>query len=98
MHRTDAVELAEWMGDEWVTRRFESGVGGGTWLLGQKRFPFQPSICLRIIFFLFGLKGICHSWYHTGQGFGSLHRPIEGHAEHMKSLPPNLRLVFLVAE
>ncbi|CAJ1358188.1 unnamed protein product, partial [Effrenium voratum] len=31
MHRTDAVELAEWMGDEWVTRRFESGVGGGTW-------------------------------------------------------------------
>lgn len=30
-HRTDALELAEWMGDAWETRRFESGVGGGTW-------------------------------------------------------------------
>ena len=30
-HRTDAIELAEWMGDTWETRRFESGVGGGTW-------------------------------------------------------------------
>ncbi|CAL1132382.1 unnamed protein product [Cladocopium goreaui] len=30
-HRTDALELAEWMGDHWETRRFESGVGGGTW-------------------------------------------------------------------
>ena len=28
-HRTDALELAEWMGDRWGTRRFESGVGGG---------------------------------------------------------------------
>ena len=28
-HRTDALELAEWMGDHWETRRFESGVGGG---------------------------------------------------------------------
>eukprot|EP00930_Biecheleria_cincta_P029363 TRINITY_DN20433_c0_g1_i1.p1 TRINITY_DN20433_c0_g1~~TRINITY_DN20433_c0_g1_i1.p1 ORF type:complete len:2411 (-),score=384.04 TRINITY_DN20433_c0_g1_i1:107-7339(-) len=30
-HRSDAIELAEWMGDHWTTRRFESGIGGGTW-------------------------------------------------------------------
>ena len=33
-HRTDALELNEWMGDHWETRRFESGVGGGVELQG----------------------------------------------------------------
>lgn len=34
-HRTDALELAEWMGDRWETRRFESGVGGGASDVGK---------------------------------------------------------------
>jgi len=30
-HRVDAVDLAEWDGKDWQPRRFEAGIGGGTW-------------------------------------------------------------------
>lgn len=41
-HRTDALELNEWMGDHWETRRFESGVGGGVELQGVIRGMIRP--------------------------------------------------------
>lgn len=41
-HRTDALELNEWMGDHWETRRFESGVGGGVELQGVIRVMIRP--------------------------------------------------------
>lgn len=43
-HRTDALELNEWMGDHWETRRFESGVGGGVELQGVIRGLIRPKV------------------------------------------------------
>eukprot|EP00931_Biecheleriopsis_adriatica_P035939 TRINITY_DN2071_c0_g1_i1.p1 TRINITY_DN2071_c0_g1~~TRINITY_DN2071_c0_g1_i1.p1 ORF type:complete len:2399 (+),score=409.38 TRINITY_DN2071_c0_g1_i1:693-7199(+) len=46
LHRTDAVELSEWMGDKWVKRGdLETGIGGGTW----NRRPTADSTMWRLI-------------------------------------------------
>ena len=60
-HRTDAIELAEWMGDAWETRRFESGVGGGTW----NRRPSGVSTMWRLL----SIVDTPRPWTITGLAF-----------------------------
>lgn len=60
-HRTDALELNEWMGDHWETRRFESGVGGGTW----NRRPSDVSTMWRLL----NVVDTERPWTITGMAF-----------------------------
>lgn len=60
-HRTDALELAEWIGDTWETRRFESGVGGGTW----NRRPSGVSTMWRLL----NIVDTDRPWTITGLAF-----------------------------